>query len=335
MKQDGNPITMVTAYDYPSAKLAEEAGVDVILVGDSLGNVVLGYDSTIPVTLDDMIHHSKAVNRAVSSAFVVTDMPFMTYHGSLDNTLANVGRLMRETGTKAVKLEGGREIAHTVEAIVNAGVPVMGHVGLTPQSVHQLGGYRVQGRSESQAQRLLDDVKALEQAGCFAIVLELVTEELTARVTREVSVPIIGIGAGSACDGQVLVFHDLLQYSSPVVPKRFVQTYANIGDEIRSGIARYVDEVRNKRFPREEHAFRTEKGAEKVKENNTTEFQSAESKSTETSSTEIKGAEQNCIDNNSTENTGANYGLENNGKVSGHDGVVPQEAELAVYGSAK
>ncbi|WP_040951150.1 3-methyl-2-oxobutanoate hydroxymethyltransferase [Gorillibacterium massiliense] len=255
MKQEGEPITIVTAYDYPSAMLAEEAGVDCILVGDSMGNVVLGYDSTIPVTLDDMIHHSKAVNRGVSSAFVITDMPFMTYHGSIDRTLENVGRVMRETGSKAVKMEGGREIADTVKAVVKAGVPVMGHVGLTPQSVHQIGGYRVQGKTAEDAERLVEDVKALEEAGCFAVVLELMTAETAERITREVSIPTIGIGAGPGCDGQVLVFHDMLEYGSSSAPKRFVKTFARVGDEIRSGIAKYVQEVKSRSFPLPEHSF--------------------------------------------------------------------------------
>jgi len=212
MKEDGIPISVVTAYDYPSARLADEAGVDVILVGDSLGNVVLGYESTIPVTLEDMIYHTRAVARAANSAFVVTDLPFMTYHGGIDETLNAVARIMRE-GAKAVKLEGGEEIAPTVEKIVKAGVPVMGHVGLTPQSLYQIGGYKVQGKSAAQAEKLLRDAKALEQAGAFSIVLELVTEEVAAYMTRELSIPTIGIGSGAGCDGQVLVFHDLLQYA--------------------------------------------------------------------------------------------------------------------------
>lgn len=255
MKADGIPISMITAYDYPSAKLAEEAGIDVILVGDSLGNVVLGYESTLPVTLDDMIYHTRAVTRAVTAPFVVTDMPFMTYHGSLDDTIRNVARVMREGLGKAVKMEGGTEIAHTVEACVKAGVPVMGHIGLTPQSVYQIGGYKVQGKNSAQAQKLIDDAKALEQAGAFAIVLELVTDELSELITKQLSVPTIGIGAGNKCDGQVLVFHDLLQYASPSIPKKFVKAYANIGEHIRNGIAQYVKDVKSRSFPSDEHAF--------------------------------------------------------------------------------
>ena len=259
MKAEGVPIAMVTAYDYPSAKLAEEAGVDVILVGDSLGNTVLGYDTTLPVTLDDMVYHTKAVTRAVTAPLVVTDMPFMTYHGTIDRTLDNVARMMREGLAHAVKLEGGSEIAETVGAIVKSGVPVMGHIGLTPQSVHQIGGYKVQGKTRDQARKLLEDAKALEEAGVFAIVLELVTEDLAAQITRSVSVPTIGIGSGGGCDGQVLVFHDLLQYSFGQPAKKFVKTYANIGEQILGGIAQYVKEVKERKFPDEQHAFKTER----------------------------------------------------------------------------
>lgn len=258
MKKEGNPITMVTAYDYPSAQLAEEAGVDAILVGDSLGNVVLGYEATLPVTLEDMIYHSRAVTRAVSVPFVVTDMPFMTYHGSVDETLKNVARIMREGRCKAVKMEGGAEIASTVEACVQAGVPVMGHVGLTPQSIYQIGGYKVHGKTSEQAKKLLDDVKALEQAGAFAVVLELVTDELAAHISQQLSIPTIGIGAGPGCDGQVLVFHDLLQYGSSIVPKKFVKSYANLGEVIRQGISDYVREVKERKFPDDAHAFKGE-----------------------------------------------------------------------------
>ncbi|MDF2721633.1 MAG: 3-methyl-2-oxobutanoate hydroxymethyltransferase [Paenibacillus sp.] len=255
MKSDNVPISVITAYDYTSAKLAEEAGVDVILVGDSLGNVVQGQQSTIPVTLDEMIYHTKMVTRAVSAPFVVADMPFMTYHGSIDASLHNVGRLMREGLCKAVKMEGGGEIAHTVQATVQAGVPVMGHIGLTPQSLYQIGGYKIHGKNNAQAKKLIDDAKALEQAGAFAIVLELMTDELSAQITKELSIPTIGIGAGPHCDGQVLVFHDILQYASPNVPKKFVKAYANIGDAIRKGISEYVSEVKSRSFPAEEHTF--------------------------------------------------------------------------------
>lgn len=258
MKQDGIPITFITAYDYPSAKLSEEAGIDAILVGDSLGNVVLGYDTTLPVTLGDMIYHTKAVTRAASSTFVVTDMPFMTYHGSIDATLANVGRIMQEGLAHAVKMEGGKEITATVEACIKAGVPVMGHIGLTPQSVHQIGGYLIQGKSSKQADELLEAAIALEQAGVFAIVLELVTEEVAAYISQNLSIPTIGIGASASCDGQVLVYHDLLQYGSPAVPKKFVKSYAAIGDTIRASIGQYVEEVKSRQFPQPEHVFKAD-----------------------------------------------------------------------------
>lgn len=263
MKRDGVPIAVVTAYDYPTAKLAEEAGVDVLLVGDSLGNVVLGYESTLPVTLDDMIRHTRAVTRAVTRPLVVADMPFMTYHSGADETLRNVGRLMREGRCHAVKVEGGREVADAVRAIVRAGVPVMGHIGLTPQSVYRIGGYRVQGKTEEQKQRLLDDALALEEAGAFAIVLELVAEEVARRVTSRVSVPTIGIGSGAGCDGQVLVFHDLVGYAPHDEPKRFVRRYEDLGFRIRDALTRYVDDVRNRRFPSEEESFRFESSSER------------------------------------------------------------------------
>lgn len=258
MKQDRIPISMITAYDYPSAMLAEQAGIDMILVGDSLGNVVLGYDSTIPVTLNDMIYHSKAVTRAVETTFVVTDLPFMTYHGSIDETMKNAARLMQDGLCKAVKMEGGAEIVPAVKALVQAGIPVMGHIGLTPQSIHQIGGYKIQGKTPAAAQKLIDNAQALEDAGAFAIVLELVTDQLAAHVTKQLTIPTIGIGAGASCDGQVLVFHDLLGYGGVLHPKRFVKQYASIGDSIRSGIRQYVDEVKNRRFPAQEHSFRME-----------------------------------------------------------------------------
>ncbi|AOZ91315.1 3-methyl-2-oxobutanoate hydroxymethyltransferase [Paenibacillus crassostreae] len=255
MKKDGIPISMVTAYDYPSAKLSEEANVDIILVGDSLGNVVLGYNSTIPVTLEDMVYHSRAVARGAENTFIVTDMPFMTYHGSIDETLRGVRKIMQEGHAHAVKMEGGKEICPTVEAIVKSGVPVLGHIGLTPQSVNQIGGYRIQGKDAKDAQRLMDEAKALEAAGAFGIVLELVTEQVAEAISKELSIPTIGIGAGRYCDGQVLVFHDILQYASPYMEKRFVKTYADIGSVIREGLGNYVKEVKERSFPSAEHVF--------------------------------------------------------------------------------
>lgn len=255
MKAEGVPLTMLTAYDYPSAALAEEAGVDMILVGDSLGNVVLGYDSTIPVTIDDMVYHTRAVARGAGSTFIVADLPFMTYHGGTDITLGNVRRLMQEGHAHAVKMEGGLEICGAVSAIVSAGVPVLGHIGLTPQSVNTIGGYRVQGKDPEDAKRLMKEAKALEAAGAFGVVLELVTEEVAQAISRELSIPTIGIGAGRYTDGQVLVFHDILQYASPYRDKRFVKTYADIGGMIRTAIGQYVQEVKQRAFPEERHVF--------------------------------------------------------------------------------
>lgn len=261
MKKKGVPITMLTAYDYPSAKLAEEADIDMILVGDSLGNVVLGYNSTIPVTLDDMVYHTRAVARGAEETFIVADMPFMTYHGDIDESLRGVRRLMQEGHAHAVKMEGGEEIAGTVKRIVQSGVPVLGHIGLTPQSVNQIGGYRIQGKDAQDAQRLMNDAKALEAAGAFAIVLELVTEEAAAEISKALSIPTIGIGAGRYCDGQVLVFHDLIKYAYPYRDKRFVKTYADVGSVIREGITQYVKEVKDRSFPAEEHVFKAENHA--------------------------------------------------------------------------
>lgn len=256
MKEDGVPITVVTAYDYPSAMLAELAEVDAILVGDSLANVVLGYESTVPVTIDDMVHHTKAVTRAARASFVIADMPFNTYHGSIDATLRNASRLMQEGLAKAVKMEGGAEIVPAVEACVRAGIPVMAHIGLTPQSIHQIGGYKVQGKSSDQAVKLMEDAKALEAAGAFSIVLELVTEQLAAQMTKALSIPTIGIGAGAGCSGQVLVFHDLLGYAAKPQPKRFVKEYARIGEQILQGLKQYVKEVKDGSFPGPEHSFK-------------------------------------------------------------------------------
>ncbi|QSF43163.1 3-methyl-2-oxobutanoate hydroxymethyltransferase [Paenibacillus tianjinensis] len=255
MKADGVPLSMLTAYDYPSARLAEEAGIDLILVGDSLGNVVLGYDTTLPVTIDDMVYHTRSVVRGAPDTFIVTDMPFMTYHGSVDETLRGVRRLMQEGRAQAVKMEGGLEICDTVSAVVKAGVPVLGHIGLTPQSVNMIGGYRIQGKDPEDARRLINEAKALEAAGAFGIVLELVTEEVAEAITKALSIPTIGIGAGRYCDGQVLVFHDILRYTSPYREKRFVKTYADVGSLIREGISTYVKEVKERSFPAENHIF--------------------------------------------------------------------------------
>lgn len=253
-KNEGRSITMLTAYDYPMARLVDAAGIDGILVGDSLGNVVLGYSSTIPVTMDDMVHHIKAVVRGVSRALVVGDMPFLSYHLSVEESLRNAGRIIQEGGAQAVKLEGGQEIATAVKAMVAAGIPVMGHLGLTPQAIHQLGGYKVQGKDEAAARKLLADAKALEEAGVFAIVLECVPAALAKMLTEMLTVPTIGIGAGPDCDGQILVTHDLLGMYGGAGPK-FVKRYANIHEEITRALQAYRAEVHSGAFPGPEHCF--------------------------------------------------------------------------------
>lgn len=255
LKQQGQKIAVLTAYDYPSAQLAEEAGVDAILVGDSLGNVVLGYDTTVPVTLEDMIHHAKAVRRGAPNTMIIADMPFATYRLGPEATLRNAARLMQEGGAHAVKLEGGAELSEEVKRLVSAGIPVLGHLGLTPQSVLQIGGYKVQGKDRESADRMLADARALEEAGAFGVVLELVLEPAAQAVTQALGVPTIGIGAGRGCDGQVLVYHDLIRYGSGIRDKRMVKTYADVGETIRSAIAEYVGDVKNERFPEAKHAF--------------------------------------------------------------------------------
>ncbi|WP_242836850.1 3-methyl-2-oxobutanoate hydroxymethyltransferase [Desulfotomaculum nigrificans] len=254
MKQEGQPIAMLTAYDYPMATLVDASGIDAILVGDSLGNAVLGYDSTVPVTMDDMIHHLRAVSRGVKRAMVIGDMPFLSYHVSREESVRNAGRLMQEGLAQAVKLEGGREVVDTVKAITAAGIPVMGHLGLTPQSVHQLGGFKVQGKDREAAERLLTDAKLLEEAGAFAIVLECIPQQLAKVITESVSIPTIGIGAGVHCDGQVLVVNDLLGMFSNFTPK-FVKKYANLKEQIVQACSSYREEVKNRVFPGPEHVF--------------------------------------------------------------------------------
>ncbi|WP_341473994.1 3-methyl-2-oxobutanoate hydroxymethyltransferase [Desulfofundulus thermobenzoicus] len=253
-KKTGKRITMLTAYDYPMARMVDEAGIDAILVGDSLGNAVLGYESTIPVTMDDMVHHIKAVTRGVKRAMVIGDMPFLSYHVSREESLRNAGRILQEGGAAAVKLEGGREVAGTVRAMVAAGIPVMGHLGLTPQSIHQMGGYKVQGRDEAAAQKLLDDARALQEAGVFAIVLECVPVPLARLLTETLEVATIGIGAGPHCTGQVLVTHDLLGMFMGKSPK-FAKRYANLHQEIIRALTTYREEVLGGAFPGPEHGF--------------------------------------------------------------------------------
>jgi len=254
MKSKKEPISMVTAYDYPTAKMLDQAGVDIILVGDSLGMVVLGYESTLPVTVSDMVHHTKAVTRAKTKAMVVSDLPFLSYHGSFDRTLEAAGKLMQEGGAHAVKLEGGKEMVSTIERLVAAGIPVMGHIGLTPQSVHQLGGYKVQGKDLESAKKLMEDAKALEKAGVFSIVMECIPTPLAAQITESLSIPTIGIGAGVHCDGQVLVFHDLVGYGSEIQPK-FVKQYVKIDEQIVQAVKQFTYETKQRIFPTNAHSF--------------------------------------------------------------------------------
>ena len=254
MKSRGEKIAMVTAYDYMSAVFLEEAGVPVLLVGDSVGQVVLGYDSTIPVTMEEMLHHVRPVVRGTRRAHVVGDMPFMSYQAGVGEAVRNAGRLLKEGGCQSVKLEGGRRVASTVERIVNSGIPVMAHIGLTPQSVNQLGGYRLQGRSSESAAALVEDARVLEEAGAYAIVLELVPGPLAALITERVSIPTIGIGAGVRCDGQVQVFHDLFGLAIDFVPKH-ARPYARLADTIKSAAGKYVNDVQASVFPTDSESF--------------------------------------------------------------------------------
>jgi 3-methyl-2-oxobutanoate hydroxymethyltransferase len=254
MKQKGEKIAMLTAYDYATAKIIDEAGIPLILVGDSLGNVVLGYETTIPVTMDDMLHHIKAVVRGTKHSLVIGDLPFMTYHVSLEDALRNSARFIQEAGAQAVKLEGGVTVAEKVKRIVDCGIPVMGHIGLTPQSVNQMGGFKIQGKTTEAAKKLLDDAVALEQAGAFAIVLEVVPAPLAALISRKISIPTIGIGAGPGCDGQVQVITDALGAIAGFVPKHAKQ-YANLAEIIKNAVTLYQDEVKSGAFPTDKQSF--------------------------------------------------------------------------------
>lgn len=254
MKQNDEKIVMLTAYDYPSAKLAEQAGVDMILVGDSLGMVVLGYESTIPVTVDDMIHHTKAVKRGASDTFVVTDMPFMSYHSSLEETMKNAAKIIQTGNADALKLEGADEVLEKISALTKAGVPIIAHLGLTPQSVGVLGGYKVQGKSAESAKKLIEDAKKCEEAGAIALVLECVPHQVAKLVTETLSIPTIGIGAGADTDGQVLVYHDVINYGVDRVAK-FVKTYENANELIKQALESYVSEVKTRDFPALQHSF--------------------------------------------------------------------------------
>ncbi|GLC87040.1 3-methyl-2-oxobutanoate hydroxymethyltransferase [Lysinibacillus piscis] len=254
MKAAGEKIVMLTAYDYPAARFAEDAGVDMILVGDSLGMVVLGYSSTMPVTVADMVHHAKAVRRGAKDTFIVVDMPFGSYHGDSNETLKTAVQMMQETGADALKLEGAGEVIPMIRKLVAAGIPVVAHLGLLPQSAGVLGGYKVQGKTAEQAERLLAEAKQCEEAGACAVVLECIPHQLTAMVSARLTIPTIGIGAGVEADGQVLVYHDMLGYGSHHVPK-FVERFGDMGTAARSGIARYVADVKAQTFPALQHSF--------------------------------------------------------------------------------
>lgn len=254
LKKQGTKISMLTAYDYSIAKLIDSCDIDGILVGDSLGMVCLGYDNTLKVTMNDMLHHIKAVTRGTKNALVVGDMPFMSYHTSVYDAVINAGRIIQEGGADAVKLEGGLHIIDKIEAIVKAQIPVMGHLGLTPQSVNMFGGFKVQGKSELAAKQLIEEAKRLEKAGVFAIVLECIPSSLAKIITDSVSIPTIGIGAGINCDGQILVYQDMLNMFSEIKPK-FVKTFANAGDIMIDGFKKYISEVKSETFPEEKHSF--------------------------------------------------------------------------------
>lgn len=253
-KQEQNKLTMLTAYDYSTAKLIDGAGVNAILVGDSLGMVCLGYEDTLSVTMEDMIHHTAAVSRGAKNALVVADLPFLSYHISTSETVRNAGRLIKEGRAQAVKLEGGAAFAEQIEAITRASIPVMAHIGLTPQSVNAFGGFKVQGKTQEAAQKLLDDARAVQRAGAFAVVLECVPAPLAARITQELSIPTIGIGAGAGCDGQVLVYQDMLGMFSELTPK-FVRQFAPVGELMQQGFADYIRAVQDGSFPAQEHGF--------------------------------------------------------------------------------
>lgn len=254
-KQEKTKISMLTAYDYSTAKLMNDAGINSILVGDSLGNVMLGYEDTVSVTMEDMIHHTKAVARGAKDALVVADMPFMSYQTSVYDAVVNAGRLMKEGRANAVKLEGGQEVCPQIKAIVDAGIPVCAHIGLTPQSINALGGNRVQGKTEAAAKKLLEDALVVQEAGAFAVVIEAVPEKLAGLITNRLDIVTIGIGAGSGCDGQVLVYQDMLGMFSDFTPK-FVKRYANIGEMMTAAFKQYDEEVKNTAFPSAEHTYK-------------------------------------------------------------------------------
>ena len=254
-KNTDDKITMLTAYDYSTAKLIDEAGINSILVGDSLGMVMLGYEDTLSVTMDDMVHHTRAVTKGAKNALVVADMPFMSYQTSVYDAVVNAGRLIKEGGAQAVKLEGGKEVCPQIKAIVDAGIPVCAHLGLTPQSINAFGGFKVQGKSEEAAKKLLEDARAVQAAGAFAVVLEAVPKKLATLITKELSIPTIGIGAGNGCDGQVLVYQDMLGMFSDFTPK-FVKRYASVGEVMKEAFREYIKEVQSGAFPSEENEYK-------------------------------------------------------------------------------
>ncbi|MDA8169465.1 MAG: 3-methyl-2-oxobutanoate hydroxymethyltransferase [Nitrospiraceae bacterium] len=254
-KSEGGKITMLTAYDYPFARVVDEAGIDIVLVGDSLAMVVQGLENTLPVTMDEMIYHAKMVRRAVSNAMVIGDMPFMSYQASVEDAVRNAGRFLKEAGAEAVKLEGGLELADKVRALSRSDIPVMAHIGLTPQAIHRMGGFKIQGRGEEAAQRLLEEAKGLEEAGAFALLIEAVPMALAQKITKSVSVPTIGIGAGPHCDGQVLVLHDVLGIFERFLPK-FAKRYTNLKEESLRAITAFKEDVENGVFPSEEQSFK-------------------------------------------------------------------------------
>ena len=254
-KEQGEKLTMLTAYDYTTAKLVDEAGIHSILIGDSLGMVCLGYENTLSVTMEDMLHHTKAVARGAKNALVIADMPFMSYQTGWYDAVVNAGRLVKEGGAHAVKLEGGREVCPQIEAIVKASIPVCAHLGLTPQSVNAFGGFKVQGKGEEAAKKLLEEAKAVEEAGAFAVVLECVPEKLAELITKKISIPTIGIGAGAGCDGQVLVYQDMLAMYSNMKPK-FVKHFGQIGEQMKAAFQAYKKEVEEGTYPAEEHTFK-------------------------------------------------------------------------------
>lgn len=259
MKNKGEKITMLTAYDYPTAKILEETGIDVVLVGDSVGNTVLGYENTIPVTMEEILHHTKAVSRGLENSLLIGDMPFLSYQTSVEEAVQNAGRFIKEAGAEAVKVEGGSEFLEQIKKIIDAGVPVLGHLGLTPQRIHQFGGYQPRGRSFEEAKKIYDNAQKLEEAGVFSIVLESIPSELGKKITEKIDIPTIGIGAGPHCDGQVLVFHDLLGWTE--FSPKFLKKYADLIPIIKEAVSEYKEEVMSGKFPTSEHSYGMSKGS--------------------------------------------------------------------------